>query len=173
MITNYLRYHGSVCEVDNTGSVQATNTYGAEGMLSRHTPTSGLWQGQDLFGNNGQTLDDNGNIQNSSIYDLFGQHTSNVLPGSDGVSVGYGIANGNYRDPGTGLQYPPGNGVYNPGSGTSPSRAPRDSAGGHVGAVANHHEDVAALLKEAGVEEEPGLREALADESEEKPLKSR
>jgi hypothetical protein len=51
-----------VCELDSSGAVTATNTFGAAGLLSRHTSSDSLFYSFDPAGNVAQVQDSNASV---------------------------------------------------------------------------------------------------------------
>jgi len=74
----YFLYDGSepVCEMNGTGSVTATDTFGANGLLSRHTSAGSLFYACDLSGNVAQRANASGASLSADQYDAFGVRQS-------------------------------------------------------------------------------------------------
>ena len=100
----YFLYAGStpVCELDATGAVTATNTFGHKGLISRRVGSTSTFYTFDLQGGNAQRLDSSGNVIGSSVFDSFGT-TANTDGSTDPYS-GYGAEHGYYTDSETGLE---------------------------------------------------------------------
>jgi RHS repeat-associated protein len=132
----YYLYDGTVpvVELDATGAVSATNTFGATGLVSRH-PASGssIFYTFDERGNTVQRLDSSGNILSSHLSDAFG--VTNTTAGTVTVSVGasdpfqFGGQSGYYTDAETGLVLC-GHRYYDPGIGRWLNRDPIGYTGG-------------------------------------------
>ena len=98
----YFLYDGSepVCELDSTGAVTATNTFGVNGLLSRHTGAGSAFYACDLSGNVAQRATASGVSLSADQYDAFGARQST----STSADV-FGFAGqwGGYTDAETGL----------------------------------------------------------------------
>lgn len=98
----YYLYDGDdpVCELGNTGAVTAVNTFGANGLLSRHTSAGSVFYTFDFQGDVQQRLGPNAyNILSSFAYNAFGQWqaTGGADPFTFSGQYGY------YSDADTGL----------------------------------------------------------------------
>ena len=97
----YFLYEGTnpICEMDAAGNVTAVNTFGADGLVSRHTASGSTFYTFDAFGNAAQRLNASQAVLSSDLYDAFGQRQS-----TGGADVfGYGARAGYYTDTETGL----------------------------------------------------------------------
>lgn len=124
----YFLYDGNalICELSNTGSVIATNTYGVNGLLSRNTTNGSVFYSFDPQGSIAQRLDGSANVLSSDTYDCYGSRLS-TASGTD--VFGFGAQAGYYTDGQTGLilcthRY------YNPQTGRFLTRDPFGLAGG-------------------------------------------
>jgi RHS repeat-associated protein len=101
-VRTYFLYDGTepVVEMDSTGAVTATNTFGAEGLLSRHTAAGSTFYTFDAQGSVCQRLNSSQGVTSTVVYDAFG----NLLSGSSSDPWGFGAAFGYYTDTETGLQ---------------------------------------------------------------------
>ena len=73
----YFLYDGSlpVCEFGSTGTLTAANTFGTDGLVSRHT-TATTFYAFDERGNVAQRLSSTGAVTSSDLYDTYGARTS-------------------------------------------------------------------------------------------------
>ena len=99
----YFLYDGTdpVCELDTSGNVIATNTFGAEGIVSRNSSGSTVFYAFDLQGNVVQRMDTNANVLSTNTYDANGSRIStdnNVEPWTYNAQWGY------YTDAEIGIQ---------------------------------------------------------------------
>ena len=97
----YYLYDGSgpVCELDASANVAAENMFGANGLVSRNTPSGGTtWYAFDERGNVSQRVGSNGALLSTDVYDGFG----NKRAGPADV-FGFGGQAGYYTDTETGL----------------------------------------------------------------------
>ena len=80
----YYFYDGSdpVAELDANGSIQALNTFGANGLVSRHTTATNasVFYTFDERGNLAQRLDAGGSVLSIDLYDAFGARTGTAPP---------------------------------------------------------------------------------------------
>jgi RHS repeat-associated protein len=81
-------------ELDGKGNVVAVNTFGADGLVSRHTGSGDVFYVFDGLGNVCQRMDGLGNVLSSSFYDGYGQGVGLV----SGEPFGYGGQWGYYTD---------------------------------------------------------------------------
>ncbi|HLH80207.1 MAG TPA: RHS repeat-associated core domain-containing protein [Chthonomonas sp.] len=81
-------------ELDGQGNVVAVNTFGADGLVSRHTGSGEVFYVFDGLGNVCQRMDGLGNVLSSSFYDGYGQGVGLV----SGEPFGYGGQWGYYTD---------------------------------------------------------------------------
>ena len=105
----YFLYDGivPVVELDSSGSVIATNAFGADGLVSRRTASTSVFYAFDSEGNVTQRSDASGNVLSNHFFSAHGS----ILSGSSGqfalqLSVGtpglafsstYGFSGGNNR----------------------------------------------------------------------------
>jgi YD repeat-containing protein len=96
--TTYFVYDGitPVLELDGDGNMVAVNTFGANGLLSRHSSVSDVFYAFDPQGSTAHHLDTSGNVLNTSAFDAFGA-------GLASDPFGYGAEWGYYTDQETGL----------------------------------------------------------------------
>ena len=93
----YFLYDGilPVCELDALGNVTAINTFGVNGLLSRHSSRGGTFYTFDTQGSVAQRLDSQNNVLDSVIFDSYGSDTStNTAAGP----FGYDAQSGYYHD---------------------------------------------------------------------------
>ena len=99
----YYLYSGGVpvCELNADGSVKATNTFGANGLVSRTDSSGSKYYTFDPKGNVTQVVDNSGNVVATLQYDAYG----NAVTGSDTNPTPYGFGGqaGYYTDSETGL----------------------------------------------------------------------
>jgi len=91
-----------VAELGANGSIQALNTFGANGLVPRHTTATNasVFYTFDERGNLAQCLDSNGGVLSTDLYDAFGARTG-PAPASD--PWGFGAQWGYQSDAETGL----------------------------------------------------------------------
>ena len=121
----YFLYDDSqpVSEYNSNGTLIVTNTFGADGFVSRHAAATTFYTFDEL-GNVSQRLDSNGVVQSSDLYDAYGAKTS-----TGGADVfGYEAQLGCYTDMETGLLLCT-HRFYNPNAGSFLTRNPLDSNG--------------------------------------------
>lgn len=96
----YFLYDGAapVCEMDASGAVTATNTFGGSGLLSRHTSAGSTFYTFDERGNVAQRLNAAGTPTSTDSYDAYG--ASATAPPDP---FGFGAQFGYYTDAETGL----------------------------------------------------------------------
>ena len=101
----YFLYDGDqpVCEFNGAGTLTATHTFGADGLLSRRsvtgTPATTFYT-FDEHGNVAQRLNGSAGVQSSDLYDSYGSRTGTV---SQPDPWGYEAQAGYYADVETGL----------------------------------------------------------------------
>lgn len=101
----YFLYDGSrpVAEYNSTGTLTATHTFGADGLVSRRsvtgTPATTFYT-FDERGNVAQRLNITATVQNTDLYDSYGSRTGTV---SQPDPWGYEAQAGYYTDVETGL----------------------------------------------------------------------
>jgi len=90
-----------VGEYASTGTLSATNVFGADGLISRRTAGASVFYNFDDRGNVAQTLDGNGNSFSVFQYDVWGNRTQPVgnTPGPWDMGARFGY----YTDTETGL----------------------------------------------------------------------
>jgi RHS repeat-associated protein len=125
--TTYYLYDGSVpvCELNSSGTVTATNTFGAAGLLSRHTSSS-LFYSFDPAGNVAETHNSSGTPQVAYQFYSFGQYHASTTPSDP---FGFGGQAGYTTDRSTGLVLL-GHRYYDPGQGRFLNRDPISYGGG-------------------------------------------
>lgn len=99
--TTYFLYDGDqpVCELNSSGTVTATNTFGVGDLLSRNTSTGSVFYTFDPSGNVAQRLNGSAGVLSSDTYGAFGSRLS-----TGGADVfGFGGRWGYYTDSETGL----------------------------------------------------------------------
>jgi RHS repeat-associated protein len=98
----YFLYDGAdpVIELDNTGTIISTNTFGATGLISRRTGSTSVFYVFDSEGTVSQRIDSSGNTLNSYWFNAFGER----LSGSQTDPFGYRAQFGYYTDNEIGLQ---------------------------------------------------------------------
>src|SRR5579884_1868676 len=126
--TTYFLYDGitPVCELNSSGTVTACNTFGAVGLLARHTSTN-VFYTFDPVGNVCQRVNGSGTVLGSYVFDSFGNRTS--TDNSTDPYSGYGSQAGYYTDWETGLCLL-GHRYYDPATGRFLTRDPMGYAGG-------------------------------------------
>ena len=88
-----------VVEETSAGAVAASNSFGADGLISRHTSSGSVFYTFDERGNVSQRTSSTGAVISSDVYDAFGTRSS-----TGGADVfGYGAQAGYYTDAETGL----------------------------------------------------------------------
>ena len=126
----YYLYDGDstspVCEMNSSGTVIATNTYGLAGLVSRNTSSGSTFYEFDPQGTVVQRLNSAGGNTITSTADAFG---AVVNSGTVSDPFGYEAQQGYYTDQSTGLllttfRY------YDPGTGRFLNRDPLSYAGG-------------------------------------------
>jgi RHS repeat-associated protein len=98
----YYLYDGlmPVCELDGQANVVAVNTFGAYGLVSRHTGSGSIFYTFDPQGNVCQRLNSQGTVVSTDFYDAFGYRVSTA---NNTDPFGYGGEWGYYTDMETGL----------------------------------------------------------------------
>ena len=117
-----------MAELDANGSIQALNTFGANGLVSRHTTATNasVFYTFDERGNLAQRLDSNGVVLSTDLYDAFGARTGTAPPSDP---WGFGAQWGYQSDNETGLVLCT-NRYYDPQQGRFLTRDPIGYAGG-------------------------------------------
>jgi len=125
----YFLYDGitPICELDSTGAVTATNTFGATGLMSRRVGSTSTFYTFDTQGGNAQRLNASGTVTGSSMFDAYG--TSASTDGTTDPYSGYGAEAGYYTDSETGLELCTAR-FYDPSNGRFINRDPLGYAGG-------------------------------------------
>ena len=97
----YFLYDGvvPVVELDNTGAITATNTFGAAGLISRRIGSTSVFYVFDSEGNVSETTDASGNVLSSYLLNAFGASLGASQTGPFGYSAQFGY----YTDSETGL----------------------------------------------------------------------
>ena len=126
--TTYFLYDGPqpVSEYSGAGTLLATNTVGASGLVSRHAGGGSTFYAFDERGNVSQRLSSTGTVAGSDLYDGYGGRTGTATQADP---FGYGAQAGYYMDTETGLvlcthRY------YDPATGRWLTRDPIGYAGG-------------------------------------------
>ena len=116
-----------MAELDANGSIQALNTFGANGLVSRHTTATNasVFYTFDERGNLAQRLDSSG-VLSTDLYDAFGARTGTVPPSDP---WGFGAQWGYQSDTETGLVLCT-NRYYDPQQGRFATRDPSGYGGG-------------------------------------------
>ncbi|HEX6716318.1 MAG TPA: Ig-like domain-containing protein [Pyrinomonadaceae bacterium] len=98
----YFLYDGMmpVVEMDNSGSVTATNSFGAVGLVSRWAGSGSVFYSFDSEGNVAQRSDATSNVLSNHLFDSHGA----VISGTLTEPFGYKAQFGYYTDEETGLQ---------------------------------------------------------------------
>ena len=145
----YFLFDGAepVVELNSAGAVTAVNTFGADGLLSRHTAGGSVFYQFDPQGSVTQRLDASQNVLSTLVFDAFGKE---LAGGSAGEPWGYGAQAGYYTDPETGLELLTQR-YYDPSAGRFLNRDPISYNGGAnlYGYVANgpiRYEDPSGTL---------------------------
>jgi RHS repeat-associated protein len=126
----YFLYDGTqpVGEYDSTGTLTAENIFGADGLLSRYTPSGGrLFYSFDLRGAVAERLYANGASYQVDQYDAYGYRSERLLDYSD--PWGFGAQAGYYTDLETGLLLLT-HRFYDPATGRFLTRDPLGYGGG-------------------------------------------
>jgi RHS repeat-associated protein len=123
----YFLYDGivPVVELNSSGSVIATNTFGASGLISRNASGTSVFYSFDSEGNVTQRADAGGNVLSNYFFAAHGV----MLSGSLTEPFGYKAQVGYYTDIETGLQLLT-HRFYDPNTGRFLTRDPIDYDGG-------------------------------------------
>lgn len=123
----YFIYDGTlpVVELDATGNVIATNSFGYSGLVSRRTGSTSVFYGFDSEGNVSQRSDSSGSVLSDHLFSAHGS----ILSGTLSEPFGYKAQAGYYSDTETGLQLLS-HRYYDPNSGRFLTRDPIGFAGG-------------------------------------------
>ncbi|HEV2473213.1 MAG TPA: RHS repeat-associated core domain-containing protein, partial [Chthonomonadales bacterium] len=126
--STYFVYDGitPVCEINSSGAATACNTFGAEGLLARHTSSS-VFYALDPQGNPAERLDSSDNLLGSYAFDAFGARST--TDSSPDVYSGYGSQLAYYSDVETGTELL-GHRYYDSSQGRFLTRDPVGYAGG-------------------------------------------
>lgn len=126
-VRTYFLYDGDVTiiELDSVGSVTATNTFGARGLVSRRAGADSAFYTFDPQGGVAQKLDANQAVVSSHLYDAHGAALG--APASD--PFGYGGQWGYQTDAATGMQLLTYR-YYDPSAGRFLTRDPIKYSGG-------------------------------------------
>lgn len=102
--TTYYLYDGSkpVVELNSSSAVAAANTFGANGLLSRHSGSSSTFYTFDPQGGTAQRLDSSAAVLTTGAIDAFGNRT--ISSSTSDPFSGYGSQWGYYFDIETGLE---------------------------------------------------------------------
>jgi RHS repeat-associated protein len=114
--------------MDGSGTILATNTFGAQGLVSRHTTATNasVFYTYDERGNVVQRLDGTGSVLSTDLYDAYGARTSTAVQSDP---WGFGAQWGYQTDAETGLLLLT-NRYYDPAAGRFVTRDPIGYAGG-------------------------------------------
>ncbi len=125
----YFLYDGYdlVCELDSLGNVVSANTWGANGLVSRHENSDSVFYTFDERGTTTQRLDENESVLTSHMADAFGTFASSSS--TTDPYAGFGSQWGYYKDWETGLQLL-GHRYYDAGTGRFVTRDPIGYEGG-------------------------------------------
>jgi len=150
----YFVYNGEVpvCELDSAGAVQAVNTFGAVGLISRHTSIGSTYYAFDIQGNTTIRMNSAGTVLDDGICDAFG--ASSRTASTTDPYAGYGARNGYYKDWETGLELLTFR-YYDPSRGRFLTRDPVGFTGGinpycYVGNRPITHSDSSGLAEGSG-----------------------
>jgi len=123
----YFLYDGinPVVEIDSSGSVTATNTFGANGLVSRQAGSASIYYNFDAEGNVSQRSDSSGSILSNYVFAAHGI----ILSGTLSEPFGYKAQAGYYTDTETGLQLLT-HRFYDPNTGRFLTRDPISYEGG-------------------------------------------
>ena len=125
--TTYFLYDGTspIIELDSTGSIIATNTFGSRGLISRRVSTLSVLYAFDSEYNVAQRTDSYGAVVSDHLFDAHGFS----LSGGQTEPFGYKAQSGYYTDNETGIQLLT-HRYYNPSTGRFLTRDPISYAGG-------------------------------------------
>ncbi len=128
--TTYYLYSGMtpVCEMNASGTVTAVNTFGVDGLASRHSGSSSTFYTFDNQGGAAVRTDSNANLLGAGQFDAYGTRVASTDNSTDPFS-GYGAKWGYYSDSETGLQLL-GLRYYDSGTGRFINRDPISYSGG-------------------------------------------
>jgi RHS repeat-associated protein len=98
----YFLYDGTspLVELDNTGAILSTNTFGASGLVSRRSSSTSVFYVFDSEGNVSVKTDSSGNALSSYLLNAFGENLSSSQTDPFGYRAQYGY----HTDTETGLQ---------------------------------------------------------------------
>jgi RHS repeat-associated protein len=98
----YFLYDGiiPIIELNSSGSTTATNTFGADGLVSRNATSASVFYGFDSEGNVSQRSDSTGAVLSNHLFSAHGS----VLSGTPAEPFGYKGQVGYFTDVETGLQ---------------------------------------------------------------------
>lgn len=101
----YFLYDGSVlvCELNSSGAITATNTFGVSGLAARRAGGSSVFYAFDPRGNTVERVNSSGTVLDSSTFDAFGAR-STTGAGTDPYG-GFGSQFGSYVDIESGLSW--------------------------------------------------------------------
>jgi RHS repeat-associated protein len=125
--TTYFLYDGSnpVVELDSNGSVIATNSFSARGLISRRVSSVSVLYTFDSEGNVAQRTDPSANVLSDHLFDAHGRSLNSSLSEPFGYKAQFGY----YTDNETGLQLLT-HRYYDPQTGRFLTRDPIGYAGG-------------------------------------------
>ena len=127
----YFLYDGltPVCETDGSGNVTAVNTWGANGLLARHTSAGSVFYAFDPQGGVSVRLNTSGTVLSSHCNEAWGTQVSTGSGYASDPYAGYGGQWGYYRDSETGLHLL-GHRYYDVSNGRFLNRDPMGYGGG-------------------------------------------
>ena len=127
----YFLYDGltPVCETDGSGNVTAVNTWGANGLLARHTSAGSVFYAFDPQGSVSVRLNTSGTVLSSHCNEAWGTQVSTGSGYASDPYAGYGGQWGYYRDSETGLHLL-GHRYYDVSNGRFLNRDPMGYGGG-------------------------------------------
>src|SRR5262249_45047009 len=123
----YFFYDGinPVVELDASGNIIATTTFGATGLVSRQSSSASFFYSFDSEGNISQRSDSNGTVLSNHLFDAHGS----ILSGSAPEPFAYKAQVGYYTDNETGVQLLT-HRYYDPNTGRFLTRDPLSYSGG-------------------------------------------
>ncbi len=123
----YFLYDGiqPVIELDSSGNLAATNSFGAHGLASRYAGSASVFYSFDSEGNLAQRSDASGTVLSNNLFSAYGS----TVAGSSSDPFGYKAQFGYYTDSETSLQLLA-NRYYDPATGRFLTRDPIDYSGG-------------------------------------------
>lgn len=94
----YFLYAGTipVCELSSSGAVTATNTFGPNGLISRHTSSGSIFYAFDAHGSVCERVTGGGTVTSAQVFDAYGSRQS--TDGNTDPYCGFGGQSGYYTD---------------------------------------------------------------------------